>query len=375
MVLIRLHIQHIKYVSKTTLNADGVDLFLSFDTTGSMYPCLGEVRRKLDALIARMFGKIPGLRVGVIAHGDYCDAGSTYVTSSQDLTDQQVRVRNFVRTVERTGGGDTPECYELVLHQARGASWKAAKRRVLVLLGDDIPHGPSYPENTKRLDWKNEARMLAEMGVEVCAVQCLNRSHATSFYRELARITGGTYLTLNQFEHVDTLLLGIAFKQAGPEALAAFEDEVRSQGPVSYGVEDIFDSLAGRAARVRKARADRLVPVDPARFQVFRNVTGAPSIRDFVESMGIEFKKGRGFYPHITRPETIQENKEVILEDLTTGELFTGATAREMIGLPFGSRGTIRPNPVPGFRVWVQSTSVNRILRERMFMYEVPDKV
>ena len=351
---------------------ENVDLLLSFDTTGSMYPCLAQVRRNLDALVGRLFRSIPGLRVGVIAHGDYCDEHSTYVTKFQDLTSDEIKVRNFIRTVERTGGGDAPECYELVLHEARKAAWQASKRRVLLLIGDDVPHGPNA--NPQRLDWKNEAGMLKAMGVEVCAVQALNRSHASSFYRQLASLTDGTHLTLNQFSYVDNLILGVAYAQQGPEALAAFEDELQEQGPVPFDILVILDTLSGRKVRTRKARTDGLVPVDPARFQRFEGITGSPSIRNFVLSMGIEFKKGRGFYPHISRTETIQEKKEIILEDLKTGDMFTGAEAREMIGLPYGHRANIKANPLPGYRVWVQSTSVNRALRESMFMYEVPDK-
>ena len=352
-----------------------IDLVVSFDTTGSMFPCLAEVKRKAVALVRRLFQEVPNLRVGVIVHGDYCDAGISYVTKTLDLTTSQSAVVSFIQTVGSTGGGDAAECYELVLNEVRSFSWAAEKNRVLVLLGDNVPHGVNYPANRKHLDWRNEARMLAEMGVRAYTVQCLNIRGAEPFYRGLAEITGGLYLRLDQFRHIETLLLGVAFQQAGDGYVERFEQEVCASGGTAYGVRNIFDILRGRTAAGKPAaatrRRDGLTPVDPARFQVF-DVEGTPSIRDFVESMGIRFEKGCGFYPHVTRPETIQENKEVILEDLNTGEMFTGSEARERIGLPFGCRGTVKPNPIPGFRVWVQSTSVNRILRERLFLYEVP---
>jgi hypothetical protein len=104
-------------------------------------------------------------------------------------------------------------------------------------------------------------------------------------------------------------------------------------------------------------------------------VRSTTPIRKFVERRGIRFEKGRGFYPHTERRELIQERKEVILEDLATGELLSGPQAREMIGLPFGERAEIDPNPVPGFCAWVQSTSVKRNLRKgTRFMYRLPDK-
>lgn len=359
--------------TKKSKAAGGIDILFSFDTTGSMYPCLAEVRRKLSRLITRLFSKVPDLRVGIIAHGDYCDADETYVLQMLDLTSEQHAITDFVRTVGPTFGGDAEECYELVLHEARSARWRAKRSRVLVLIADDVPHGPRYRLNTMGLNWKNEAAMLAESDIQVYGVQCLNFRHADRFYSELAKITGGLHLRLDQFRHIERLLLGIACKQDSVETLEAYEQELRRQGPLGQNIEDMLDVLAGRRVKKRRKRADKLVPIDPSRFQVF-DAEGEPAIRDFVESMGIRFEKGRGFYPHITRTELIQENKEVILEDNTTGEMFTGAQARKMIGLPYGSRGRVRPNPLPGFTVWVQSTSYNRKLREKAFMYEVPEK-
>jgi hypothetical protein len=67
---------------------------VSFDTTGSMASCIEEVREKVGHLVTRMFGKVPNLRVGIIAHGDYCDAGHTYVTKMLDLTNNASRIQS-----------------------------------------------------------------------------------------------------------------------------------------------------------------------------------------------------------------------------------------------------------------------------------------
>ena len=64
---------------KLKMRKGGIDIVFSFDTTGSMYPCLAEVKRRLAALVAMLFKLVPNLRVGIIVHGDYCDARSTYV--------------------------------------------------------------------------------------------------------------------------------------------------------------------------------------------------------------------------------------------------------------------------------------------------------
>jgi hypothetical protein len=112
------------------MGKSSIDVVLTFDTTGSMYPCLTQVRRNCKDTAKRLFGDIEGLRMGVIAHGDYCDAGSSYVTKILDLTDDVKKVTSFIDKVEPTGGGDSPECYELVLHQARTLKWTSGKSKV-----------------------------------------------------------------------------------------------------------------------------------------------------------------------------------------------------------------------------------------------------
>jgi hypothetical protein len=52
-----------------------------------MYSYLECVRRKLVSLAKEVFDAVPDTRVGVVTYGDYCDAGSTYVTKVKDLTD------------------------------------------------------------------------------------------------------------------------------------------------------------------------------------------------------------------------------------------------------------------------------------------------
>ena len=51
-----------------------VEVIFSFDTTGSMYACLSENRRSIKEAIQRLKAEVPGIRISIIAHGDYCDA-------------------------------------------------------------------------------------------------------------------------------------------------------------------------------------------------------------------------------------------------------------------------------------------------------------
>ncbi|GJD17992.1 hypothetical protein RIVM261_029480 [Rivularia sp. IAM M-261] len=62
-----------------------IEVVFSFDTTGSMYPCLTQVRRRIKETVTRLMNELPLIKIGIIAHGDYCDAGSTYVTKHFNL--------------------------------------------------------------------------------------------------------------------------------------------------------------------------------------------------------------------------------------------------------------------------------------------------
>src|SRR5947208_2146203 len=190
-----------------------VEVVFSFDTTGSMYPCLTQVRRNVKNTVTRLSEEIPGIRIGIIAHGDYCDKGSTYVTTHLPLTDDVAKICKFVETVKPTGGGDAPECYELVLHEAQEFEWQAGTTKALVVIGDDVPHPAAHTPG--KIDWRKEVDKLTEAGIAVYGVQALNRKHATKFYEEMAAKSGGYHISLDQFAFVTDMVLAVCYKQSG----------------------------------------------------------------------------------------------------------------------------------------------------------------
>jgi hypothetical protein len=336
-----------------------------------MAACLAQVRRQIQSTVTQLFRDIPELRIGIIAHGDYCDARSSYVIKMLDLTKDQGSILKFVRETPSTGGGDADECYELVLHESRRLSWRAGVPRVLALIGDANPHGPNYPQNEKKLDWKNELDLLTEAKIQVYGVQALNRRESTAFYREIARRTGGLHLQLNQFADVEQLIMAVCYKQQGDAHLQKYVDHVQAAGKVNRNLSTMYGTLLGKAPVVEYAASD-LAAVSPGRFQVL-DVEKDVTIRDFVESNGAVFRKGRGFY-QFTKSEKVQAEKEVVLVDKKTGDMFSGAKARDMIGAPRGMAVMIRPGEVAlrEYDVFIQSTSVNRRLQGgTKFLYEV----
>ncbi len=365
------------------MTPDAIDVAISFDTTGSMYPCLRQVRRVVSELVTRLFRDIPNLRVGIIAHGDYYDKRSTYVLTLLDLTDDVDRICDFVRNVGPTNGGDAPECYELVLNQARTMSWRSGKSKVLVVIGDDVPHGPSYRLNTENIDWRNELGLLMEAGVNVYGVHAMPgiRTHSRGFYEEIARKTGGFYLTLDQFHSVNDLILAVCYAQDGEEAINQFGNEVLSQGRMTANFSSVYRTLTGddTFTSAEEVATPGLNPVPIGRFQLL-HVDRDQAIKAFVEDNGATFNAGRGFY-ELTKTVVVQPYKELVLMDRSTGQFFNGSQVRTMLGLQAqrekgvgGENEKLYPRNHPTYRVFVQSTSYNRKLKSgTTFLYEISD--
>lgn len=206
---------------------DSTEVVFSFDTTGSMSPCVEDVKSKLHTVVAGMFKNIKGLRVGIITHGDYCDGANCIRTL--DLTDNVDTVLDFINGTPSTSGGDADECYELALHKARGMSWTNENGAAFVLIGDASPHEPNYYGNTDKLDWRVELNNMRDAGIRVYAMQCLRHSGSrdNNFWEAVAEIAGTPLLQLSSFNESTAALGAVAYStavRASSENRAAYRE-------------------------------------------------------------------------------------------------------------------------------------------------------
>jgi hypothetical protein len=380
------------------------DILFTFDTTGSMYPCLTEVRRNIDNITQKLFDEIPDLRIGLIAHGDYCDGDNLIETL--DFTTDKKAIHEFITNAKSTYGGDYPEAYEYVLRETLKFDWRSdANMKSIVMIGDAPPHEKN--ENKEKIDWREEAEKLANRNVQIFSIQCLNYGNreSFSFYSQLARISNGYHLFLNQFSYIKDMLQAICYKQYDQSQAENFEKEIQGRsGGMNDSLRLMFDTILGRKNRdeiesemhpdrymsryTRRSssvvsrptresadpsmdREDELTPCLPTKFQVF-DVTDTIFIKDFCQSMGITFKKGKGFY-EFTKTEIVQPQKEIVLMKRDSGDLFEGDVARTIAGIPKNeSRAKITPGNLPEYRIFIQSTSPNRkLISGQGFLYEV----
>ena len=366
------------------------DIVFSFDTTGSMSQCIQEVRRKIKDVVIRLFKEIPNIRIGIIAHGDYCDKGTTYLMKYLDLDSDSQKIINFITSVSNTNGGDYPEAYEYVLREVQKFNWSSDSMRALVMIGDAYPH--LKDENPEKIDWREEVEEIKKMGINIYSVQALDSGNAKSytFYKQMATMTNGYHLKLDQFSMMNDMMLAICFNQIGTERLEKYEQEMKSRDyGMSIGMRKMFDIMLKRTSKEEEKDEDRdeepkhesvstsirdyssLRACPAAKYQIL-TVESDCSIKDFVQGRGLVFKKGKGFY-EFTKSETIGVNKEVVLMKKDTGELFEGDVARTIIGLTSENR-KYKPSDIREYRVFIQSTSYNRkLIGGTGFLYEAED--
>lgn len=90
-------------------------------------------------------------------------------------------------------------------------------------------------------------------------------------------------------------------------------------------------------------------------------------IREFVIRARNEYKTGCAFY-ELSKREKIQANKQIAVAEKdpktgrTTGKVFTGPQARQLLGLP-DTEVSVKPGHNENYVIYVQSTSVNRKLK------------
>lgn len=111
---------------------------------------------------------------------------------------------------------------------------------------------------------------------------------------------------------------------------------------------------------VNKTSVKSLTPMAASKYDVYEVPTDN-RIDTFIKfGLGMTFAKGMGYY-QLTKTETIQAQKKIIVVDKTTLQAYGGDEARGLIGLP-AKPVRVRPDQNPQYDIFVQSTSINRKL-------------
>lgn len=83
-------------------------------------------------------------------------------------------------------------------------------------------------------------------------------------------------------------------------------------------------------------------------------------IDEFIKSYLGYYNAGMGYY-QLTKTETIQPQKKILVVDKSNGNVYGGDAARQLVGLP-AMTVRVKPDHNPKYDIFVQSTSLNRKL-------------
>lgn len=112
----------------------------------------------------------------------------------------------------------------------------------------------------------------------------------------------------------------------------------------------ISSSLIKKSLEQLKANEYELLPVQKEK-----------DIKSFVESwIKTGYVKGSSYY-QLTKPETIQNYKQICIQEKNTGKVYSGQNARDLLGLP-DYEVKVSPANFGKYDIFVQSMSVNRKL-------------
>ena len=173
-----------------------IEVCFVLDTTGSMGGLIEGAKQKIWSIANEMISAKPApeLKLGLIG---YRDRGDEYVVKSFQLTDDIDSIYGHLRDFKAEGGGDEPESVNEALAEAiEKMPWSQDRKvlKIIFLVGDAPPHldyadGPKYPEL---------CRIAAKKDLIINTVQCGNIAETTPIWKEIAKLSEGSYAAIAQ---------------------------------------------------------------------------------------------------------------------------------------------------------------------------------
>jgi Mg-chelatase subunit ChlD/phage FluMu protein Com len=198
------------------LKQDGLDLVITFDSTGSMTGEINQVKRQIQRIGRTLMEMIPQTRISICT---YRDQGDEFVVKGLPLTRNLDQVQLFLNEISAGGGGDEPEAV------AAGLRWSIEEnqflpnsRKVILLFGDAPPHEGSIEEIVKM-----SAGFRQRQGGVISTVTCRSSNRLHSFEMIAQHGGGEAFLTQNEREIVSQLMILVFGSQHQEKVLEAFK--------------------------------------------------------------------------------------------------------------------------------------------------------
>lgn len=197
------------------MKRDGLDLVITFDSTGSMTGEINQVKRQIQRIGRRLVELIPETRISICT---YRDVGDEYVVKGLPLTRNLDQVQLYLNGISAGGGGDEPEAVD------RGLQWsiyenpfQPTARKVILIFGDAPPRDERLADCLRMA-----AEFRQRLGGVISTVTCRSPRRLTSF-EQIAEYGGGeAFLTQDEREIVSQLVILVFGSQHEAEVLEAF---------------------------------------------------------------------------------------------------------------------------------------------------------
>lgn len=147
-------------------------------------------------------------------------------------------------------------------------------------------------------------------------------------------------------------------KEAGNTLRSATESFMQNRAKGIRGTKTLFQvDTSGLSPSLIKQALTELRANEYKLFSVNKDA----AIQPFVESWtGNDYVKGSAYYL-LTKPETVQAYKQICIQRKDNGKVYSGAAARQLLGLP-DTEVKVIPASFGDFLIYAQSTSSNRKL-------------
>jgi Mg-chelatase subunit ChlD len=242
-----------------------LDVIFVIDSTGSMSPAISTVQTRLQSFAAALAGAPfqPSVAIGVVAYRDHPPEDQTFVVRVHPLTEDLEVAQANVNRLLAAGGGDGAEAALDGVHAAlHNLEPRKFAHRVIILVGDAPPHGAGgkrdrwpmgCPCGLTILDLATDA---IEQGVAIHTVGVGNDQAMIESFRELAMLSGGTFVPLAEL----STLIPRALDLLGVEMAKMAADEAVFDTLIAApdNTPAVLAALLGRSEAEVSASMDRL---------------------------------------------------------------------------------------------------------------------
>ena len=198
----------------TRLRKTGLDIVITFDSTGSMQGEIDQVKGQISRIGSVLFKMIEKTRIGICTYRDY---GDTYVVDGLPLTDNLSEIILYLEKISASGGGDKPEAVDQGLAWATEQPFRKAARKVILLFGD------APPRPSKSLSCQKMASEFRRKGGIVSTVTCRNSQRMDDFVNIAESGAGEAFLTTHERQIMSQLIILVFGSQHRLKVVEAFD--------------------------------------------------------------------------------------------------------------------------------------------------------